>query len=253
MTTWTRRIFAGCYVLIGVGSLLPDTASAESERARDLYVDFSVGGGVGGRLIQRPIQEGVQRIGPGYFPAADLAVRVWAWPEQTLSLGFALRYQTALADRAFEHAPQAQDSELRVRCHHVELAVAPTFRPAADSIWAVGVGYAMRVFWPDVHNLPTPRQFITGPYVRPELLLSGLGPFSLRVGPELFWVLTIDPALRAAIGSKQGVAIGGQASIGADLGDQYALELMYRESHVLISPELTDMERFFTAVVTRKF
>ena len=259
MTTGARSFVVSCWAALtlaaGTGFVVPSRAVAQSERAENLHVDFSAGLGIGGRLIERPIQEGVQRIGPGSFAAADLGVRALVWPEQTLSLGFALRYQTALVDTAWEHAPHAQDTEVRVRCHHVELAAAPTFRPAEDSSWAVGVGlgYAMRVFWPDVHNLQTPRQFITGPYLRPELQVRDIGPFSLHIGPEVFWVVTLDPALRAAIGGKRGLALGVQASIIGDISEQYAIEMMYRESHVLITPELTDVERFLTAVVTRKF
>lgn len=248
-----RRQVVVCCALVACLSVCLQSR-VQAERAADLHVDFSAGLGLGGRLIERPILQGVQRIGPGYFPAADLSVRAQAWAEQAFSLGFLLRYQTTLADTAWEHAPGAQDNEVHVRCHHVELGAFPTWRPAANSSWsfAAGAGYAMRVFWPDVHNLQTPRQFITGPYLRPELWLTGLGPFSLRIGPELFWILTLDPALRAAIGDQPGLAIGGQVSLIADLGEAYALELMYRESHVLMQ-ELTDMERFLTAVVTRKF
>lgn len=242
-----------CCALLHV--LQPRQAHAESQRAEALHVDFSVGAGVGGRTIERPIPEGLQRIGPGYFAAADLAVRAQAWPEQPFSLSFLLRYQTSLVGTVWEHPPHAEDNEAHVRCHHVELGVFPMWRTGAASGWSLGAGagYAMRVFWPDVHNLQTPRQFITGPYLRPELWLTGIGPFSLRIGPELFYMLTMDPSLRAAIGGARGLAVGAQASIIADLGEHYALELMYRESRMLLVQDLTDVERFITAVLTRKF
>jgi hypothetical protein len=206
-------------------------------------------------MIERPILEGTQRIGPGHFPVADIAVRVQAWPEQTFSLGVLLRYQTSLVNTAWEHPPLSPDTEVRVRCHHVELGVAPTWRPAADSGWAfaLGLGYAMRVFWPDVHNQQTPRQLLTGPFLRPELWLTGLGPLSLRLGPELLGVLTMDHALRSAVGNARGMALGGQLSVLAELGESYRVELMYRESHVLLVRDFSDMERFVTAVLTRKF
>lgn len=248
-SVWSGAL-AACMLLC-----LAADAVAESKQTRDLRVDFSAGVGLGGRAIERPILGGSQRIGPGHFPVADLAVRAWAWPQQSFSLGFLLRYQTTLIDTAWEHPPLAQGTELHVRSHHVELSTQPMWRGAADSSWGLGasLGYAMRVFWPDVHNLQTPRQFITGPLLRPELSLTGLGPFSIRLGPELFWVLTLDHTLRSAVGDRQGLALGGQVSIVADLGEDYALELMYRESHVLLIPEFHDIERFLTSVVTRKF
>ena len=244
-----------CWTLSCVLFGLTSPVRAEHAQADSLHVDFSAGLGLGGRAIERPTLEGSQRIGPGYFPAADISVRAQAWPNQPIGLGFWLRYQTTLVDTAWEHPPRAPDNELRVRCHHVELAAQPWLRPAADSGWSLGIGfgYSMRVFWPDVHNLQTPRQFITGPFLRPELLLSGLGPISLRLGPELFYILTRDASLRAAIGDQPMIALGGQLSIIADVSESFALELMYRESHVLLAPRFRDVERFATALLTRRF
>jgi hypothetical protein len=252
MTTLFRVMGIVCAL---AGWLIAARVAAESRRAEALHVDFSLGLGLGGRAIERPILEGVQRIGPGYFPTADVGVRAHAWPEQTWSLGVSLRYQTSLVDTAWEHAPLSPDSEVHVRCHHVELGMFPTWRPAAGSSWslAVGAGYAMRVLWPDVHNLQTPRQVLTGPFLRPELWLTGLGPLSLRFGPELQAVLTMDHALRAAVSSARGLAVGGQLSALVELGEQYRLELMYRESRVLLVQDFSDTERFVTAVLTRKF
>jgi hypothetical protein len=94
---------------------------------------------------------------------------------------------------------------------------------------------------------------LTGPFVRPELVLTALGPLSLRIGPELFWILTLDPALGRLIGARQGVALGGQASLAVALGVDYALELMYRESHAILVVDFADVERFLTMTLTRRF
>jgi hypothetical protein len=246
-------LVSACCLVANV--LLTSRVQAESRRAKDLHVDFSVGLGLGGRAIERPTLGGTQRIGPGHFPVADVGLRVEAWPENAWSLAFVLRYQTTLFDTAIEHPPLSPANELRVRSHHAEVAAFPIWHFATNNRWAfgAGLGYALRVFWPDVHNLQTPRQVISGPFLRPELQVSKLGPLSLRVGPELLWILTTDQALKNAVDTRQALAIGGQVSVVADLGDSWALEAMYRESHVLLVAGLEDMERYLSLTVTRKF
>jgi hypothetical protein len=84
-----------------------------------------------------------------------------------------------------EHPPLAPPSEVHVRSHHVELGLEPTWHSGNPDDWALGlnVGYCLRIFWTDVHNLATPRQVLTGPYVRSEFELPFLERFLLRVGP----------------------------------------------------------------------
>ena len=118
---------------------------------------------------------------------------------------------------------------------------------------SASVGYALRVFWPDVHNLQTPRQLLTGPFLRPELLIRPVRPLSLRIGPELHWIATLDPQLRAALGARQLLAIGGQVSASLSLTQAYVLELVFRESHVVFTPDFSDIERYLTIVLTRVF
>jgi hypothetical protein len=220
-----------------------------------LHVDVSAGAGLGDRALERPAMGGVLRIANGLFPAAHVGLRTRVWPEQRFSLEVLLGYQTTIFDRAYEHPPNAMPNELHLRSHHVELSALPLWRPQPAAAWALGlgIGYALRVFWPDVHNLQTPRQFLTGPFVRPELLIRPVRALRLRIGPELHWIATRDPQLRAALGDRQLVAVGGQVSASLTLSEAYLIELVFRESHVVLAPELSDMERYLTLVLTRVF
>jgi hypothetical protein len=197
----------------------------------------------------------VLRVANGVFPAAHVGLRARVWPEQRFSLELLLSYQTTIFDRAYEHPPNASPNELHLRSHHVELSALPLWRPRPAAPWALGLGlgYAMRVFWPDVHNLQTPRQLLTGPFLRPELLIRPLRLLSLRIGPELHWMATLDPSLRAAIGVHQLVAIGAQVSASLSLSEAYLVELVFRESHVVLAPNFSDVERYLSLVLTRVF
>jgi hypothetical protein len=227
----------------------------QADTGSDVTVQVSAGLGMGTRALQRATEAGLQHIDAGLFPAADIGMRVDIKAAARVSLSVFTRYQTTLYDVVQEHPPLAPPSEVHVRSHHVELGVEPTWHSASANDWAIGlnVGYCFRVFWTDVHNLATPRQLLTGPYLRPEFELPFLGRFLLRVGPELVWILTMDQELRRSGEATPGIALGLQAQLSVQLTSAYGLELLYRGSHAVAFRDLTDIERFLTLSFTGRF
>lgn len=242
--------------LLALALLRGTTALAQQpDSGSDVTVQVSAGLGIGTREMQRAIAAGLQSIDAGMFPAADLGMRVDVNAQSRLSWSVLTRYQTTLYDVVQEHPPLAPPSEVHVRSHHVELGLEPTLHSGNPDDWALGlnVGYCLRIFWTDVHNLATPRQMLTGPYVRPEFELPFLERFLLRVGPELFWILTMDQKLRRTGEQTPGIALGFQAQLSVQLTTHYGLELLYRESHAVGFENLTDIERFLTLSFTGRF
>jgi hypothetical protein len=256
MTTARRPSWLWAFgAVLGLAAPLPwGRAFAEPETS-DVAVDVFAGLGFGGRSLQRTTQQGLQRLSPAVFPALDLGVLVEAWPRAHWSLGISLRYQTSVFDELHEPAPNAEPIALQARSHHLELGVAPVVH-LSDSPDAVALsflaGWTLRVFWPDVHHVEVMRQVLSGPYVRPELIVPIVSALWFGIGPELDWIVTINQALRDTGVDNQGVALGGQAYLRLHLGD-YRIAVSYRESHVFLGADFEDVERYGILELSRSF
>jgi hypothetical protein len=240
----------------GEGEL--ETAAAEPS----LQVEPFVGGGFGTRSLERPTKIGVQRMGTTAYPAIDAGLRVTAWPAASFSLSVLLHYQTSVGMSVREQPPFALHNEVGVRSEHVELSAAPTFRLGEDAgglAVAFPIGFTLRTFWPEVHKLMTPGYSLGGPLVRAELIVPLRDLLVLRIGPEFQWIVMIDHVLTDDGMASQAVGIGGEATLALRLSPVFALQLAYREVHVLAPNDTVggqsfrDVERYLTLGFSGRF
>jgi hypothetical protein len=243
----------------------PEPAGATEPTAAPkpaVRTDLAVGVGVGTRSFVRPTIEGMQELPDAVFPALDLALRVHAWPADAFSLAVLLRYQTSLGLTIEERPPFALRNRVDARAERAELSVAPTFRlgsSAAAPALAFPVGFGLRSFWPDVHEMMTPGYTLLGPQLRAELVLPLGDVLALRVGPELQVIIAIDESIRAEGVERSGLAYGGEAVLQLRLGRVFAVELTYRESHAVVASfwtgrdDFEDVERFATGRLSGGF
>ena len=217
-------------------------------------VQASVGLGFGTRALRRPIDVGTQRLPDTAFAAAEVALQALAWPNDAFALGFLLRYQTSVGLTVEEMPLFALPTPVDVRAAHAEASVAPTVRlgDSAQSLrLAFPVGFTLRTFWPEVHEMMTPSYSLTGPHLRVELIIPIGDALALRLGPEAQWIVSIDEDVRLQGIAAQGLALGGEAVLSLELGSSFAIELTYRDSHAFAAstvsgPTFEDVERFAT-------
>jgi hypothetical protein len=74
---------------------------------------------------------------------------------------------------------------------------------------------------------------------------------SLRLGPDLQYIMMVDKDLTTAGLSSQGVALGGDASLEAQVSEVWSFRVTYRESHALLAAargtvSFHDVERYLT-------
>lgn len=223
--------------------------------ASGLRAEVAGGMGLGTRSFVRPTDDGLQRLGVAPFPAADLGLRLEGWPGARFSLEALVRYRTSIGLSVEERPAFALPNEVDVRAQHVELALAPAWRLGAnvDAIsLALPVGFALRTFWAEVHEHPTPSYALAGPYLRVELVVP-LGRYvTVRVGPEAHGLFFVGRALRNGGVESLGIAVGAEAALRIALAEPLALEVGYRESHAFAGNTgdgqgFEDVERFATA------
>jgi len=180
---------------------------------------------------------------------------VHAWPREEFSFTVLLRYQTSLGLTIEERPPFALRNRIDARAERAELSVAPAFRPGSSTTapaLAFPVGFGLRSFWPEVHEMMTPGYTLLGPQLRAELVLPLGDVLALRVGPELQVIIAIDESIRAEGVDRSGLAYGGEAVLRLRLGPVFALELTYRQSHAVVATfwtgraDFEDVERFAT-------
>jgi hypothetical protein len=230
-----------------------NTAPAPAPSGPDVSADPFVGMGMGTRSFRRPTMMGSQTMNEQPFVAADVGIVFRAWPERAFSWAFLLRYRTSIGLQVKETPPFALPNYVSVRADELELSAAPTFRFGATTTaprLAIPVGGQLRGFVPDVHNLQTPRYIIVGPYARAELEFHLTDGLSLRVGPELQWIVHFSKQLTNNGVKMMGIAVGGEASLHLALGTVFGLDLSFRQStamaNVNYGSTFRDVERFLT-------
>ena len=81
---------------------------------------------------------------------------------------------------------------------------------------------------------------------------------SLRVAPELHYIMMVDADLVNAGLSGQGVALGGDAGVDAQISRVWTFGINYRQSHALLSAtrgsvSFQDVERYLTVRAVGSF
>lgn len=248
----TPRMPITCFVVAALAAM-PRLALAE-EAASNLGAEAFAGVGVGTRSFERPTSDGSQVLQAGLFPAAEVALRLEAWPHARFSFAGLVHVQTSLGLTVQERPLFALPNEVGARAEHLELSAVPSWRLGAESdalALAFPIGFTLRSFQADVRDLPTPSYSLAGPHLRVELVAAFASWLTLRVGPELHWILFLGRQLRDGGTDSQGFALGGEAALRVEVGAGIALEIGYRESHAFAGnvgegASFEDVERFAT-------
>ena len=230
----------------------PENAAQEGESGPSVRIDAYAGAGISTRSVRMPSKDGVLEVAPGVTPAAEVGLRVQIRPAADFSFFAHLIYQSALGFSVTEHPPLALEKEVRARSERVSLEVAPRWRLSGGKHeLAIPVGATVRTLWAEVHTSLTPSFSLVGPHARVELRLGVSDMLSLRLGPDLQYIMMVDKDLVTAGLSSQGVALGGDASLEAQVSEVWSFRVTYRESHALLSAargtvSFHDVERYLT-------
>jgi hypothetical protein len=238
----------------------PDTSETSSEEAPDARtrVSFNVAGGATYRSVELTGVDGVRRLNTGWVPAVALETRAALGGEQAW-LEVAARYATSVHTFGSQRSPDptSQIVSTPIRSQRFEGGVRPSLRfGATDTSFSGGLflGYGVRAF-ASAAELQIPRFTEHGPLARLELDIPVVGRvLRLRIAPEFQAMLSISRAVRR-LGQTEhfGMAVGGEASVRAQLFEWLALALDYRESHAWVESAATDplrdIERFVLLTV----
>jgi hypothetical protein len=230
----------------------PENAAQEGESGPSIRIEPYAGFGISTRSVRMPSKSGVLEVAPGVTPAAEVGLRVQLRPAADFSFFAHLIYQSALGFSVTEHPPLALEKEVRARSERVSLEIAPRWRIGGGKFeLAIPVGATVRTLWAEVHTSQTPSYSLVGPHARVELRLAVSDMLSLRFGPDLQYIMMVDKDLITAGVSSQGIALGGDASVEAQVSEFWSFRVTYRESHALLAAargtvSFQDVERYLT-------
>jgi hypothetical protein len=217
-----------------------------------VVIEPFAGFGIATRSVRMPWMTGALEVAPGVTPAFEVGMRVQARPRADFSFFVNLVYQSALGFSVTERPPLALPKEVGARSERVALEFAPRWRFSNGQIeLGIPVGATVRTLWAEVHMSQTPSFSLVGPHARAELLLRFSDAISLRIAPELQYIMMVDNDVKNAGVSSSGVALGGDASVEAQVSQVWSLRINYRESHALLSAtrgsvSFSDVERYLT-------
>ena len=228
----------------------PIAEAPAAERAISLYM--AAGLGVGSLAFTRPTSTGVQHLPESTFAAAEALMRVHAWPAESFSLEAQLAYQTSLGFELETRPLFALPERVSTRMQRVELSVGPrlSFSSSKHGLALVApVGFAMRSFFAEVHYYSVETHNLGSLFVRPELIVPLGELITLRGGPELHWLVLVEPSLEREGARGSGYGIGMQAAVQASVGPTFSVALAYHQLHSVIpaAARFEDTERFLTA------
>ena len=230
----------------------PEPEAGAQEDGPSVSIEPFAGFGISTRSVRMPAMTGALEVAPGVTPAFEVGLRVQAWPHADFSFFANLVYQSALGFSVTERPPLALPKEVGARSERVALEVAPRWRFANGQLeLGIPVGATVRTLWAEVHMSQTPSFSLVGPHVRGELRLRFSESISLRLAPELHYILMVDDDVKNAGVSASGVALGGDASVEAQVSQIWSFRIQYRESHALLSAtrgsvSFQDVERYLT-------
>jgi hypothetical protein len=224
-----------------------------------VVIDAYAGFGIATRSVHMPSTMGALNLAPGVAPAAEVGLRVTSHPNAPLSFYVHLIYQSALGFSVTEHPPLALPKEVRARSERVALEIAPRWHFVSSKLdLAIPLGATIRTLWAEVHTSETPSFSLVGPHVRVEAAFSLGDRVSLKLSPELHYIIMVDQDLKTAGVGSSGPALGGDASVDARLSETWSTGINYRESHAILAPArgsvtFRDVERYLTLRVVGSF
>lgn len=220
------------------------------QRAISLYM--AAGLGVGSLTYTRPTAAGAQYLPESAFAAAEALMRVHIWPADVFSLEAQLAYQTSLGFEIELRPLFALPERLATRVQRVELSVGPRFAFSSSKrglAVVAPVGFALRSFFPELHYYSVENHNLGSLFVRPELIVPLGDLIALRGGPELHWLVLIEPSLEREGACCTGYGLGMQGAVEASVGSTFSVALAYHQLHSVIpaAARFEDTERFLTA------
>jgi|GEM_PF-6456165 len=230
----------------------PEQGAQAADDGPSVSIEPFAGFGIATRSVRMPWMTGALEVAPGVTPAFEVGLRVQARPRADFSYFVNLVYQSALGFSVTERPPLALPKEVGARSERVALEFAPRWRFSNGQIeLGIPVGATVRTLWAEVHMSQTPSFSLVGPHARAELLLRFSDVISLRIAPELQYIMMVDNDVKNAGVSSSGVALGGDASVEAQVSQVWSVRINYRESHALLSAtrgsvSFSDVERYLT-------
>lgn len=212
------------------------------------------GGGLAMRTIDVPLGSGAVYFDSGaYFVLQGFLRSIFRpEPNEDFSLRLSVRYTTSVAQSAavVDNSTGASKS-VGIGLHHLLVGFGVKIPLVADSL-SLGLdgGLNFRLFDSHDGGFPFPEFGLAGPYARAALILHPLRWLTLGIVPELGYLAALGDGIGEAAGVDGGVLFGGEAFATYHVVPEFALTLLYRESHVFSgSPNpgnLDDRERYFT-------
>lgn len=227
----------------------PAGGEPAAERAISLYM--AAGLGVGSLTFTRPTATGEQHLPESPFAAVEALMRVHVWPTQTFSLEAQLAYQTSLGFALELPTLFGLPERVAARAQRVELSAGPRFSFSSDKrglAVVAPIGFALRSLFPEQQYYSARAYNLGSVFVRPELIVPLGELITLRGGPELHWLMLIEPSLEREGASGSGYGIGLQAAVQASVGPTFSVALAYHQLQSVIpaAARFEDTERFLT-------
>jgi hypothetical protein len=228
----------------------PAAEAPTPQRAISLYM--AAGLGVGSLTFTRPTATGVQHLLESPFAAAEALMRVHVWPAQTFSLEALLAYQTSVGFALELPTLFALPERVAARVQRVELSIGPrlSFLSSKRGLAVIApIGFALRSLFPEQQYYSAKAHNLGSLFLRPELIVPLGELITLRGGPELHWLVLIEPSLQREGACCSGYGIGMQAAVQASVGPTFSVALAYHQLHSVIpaAARFEDTERFLTA------
>lgn len=228
-------------------------AAAQEAENESVTLTLAAAAGTTQRAIDFESTTGPYRLDTGWVPALGIKLKL-ATVVDPLLLALSVHYETSLNAVGAQYSPDPDSApgSTPIRSHRFEGGATAAVRfGKRDSGAFLGLfaGYGLRALG-SVAELLVPRFTLHGPLLRLELkvpLVAGL--LWLRLAPEAQLLPFMTEALtEIAATDGHGYAIGGQASLGLELWERYALRLEYREVHAVAHSSqrdaFTDVERY---------
>lgn len=236
---------------------LSTVCSAQDRAPRSAGLRVSTGVGVGSRAFALPTSLGVEQLRTAPFATAEASVGYRLWPERRLGVDLIAEYRTSLAWTLEQRPLFALPERIEARSQRIAASISPRLRFASAAnrvIISLPLGFGMSSFWPRPRQFPVRDFVLAGPLVRAELQFEIAQRVSVRLGPELQWLLLSSPSLRnSGLEPSAGLTLAGEAALEVRVSTALRLALCYRESHARVpstTSALEDSERYATARIS---
>ena len=215
--------------------------------SRSVGLRLRVGIGVGTRAFVVPRAIGVQALDRSAFAVTDFELALRFWRTQKIGCEVQIAYQTSVGWKLQQEPLFALPETIAARAQRLDVSVAPVVHlgsARSDRRLTFPIGFGLRSFWPRPKQSPIADFLLAGPYLRAELHLPLVAAVSLRIGPELQWLLLTK--LRGT-DAETGVAVGGTVALSSRLIGSTAFAIAYRASYASVTASgsmLEDVEQY---------